>query len=250
VRAGGEEVAVTFDPAVADEHPDTVRLLTFGDRLLAELLASLGEPRAGTGRLVRVRLLDARRPLVAWYRPDGAVPVRVEDLGALTSALAAVPPGAADGLREQAERAFREAVARRLEAERQAAVGRAAERLSALVARGKEVLEQATYVWAARRAGGAGEVPALGPATVAAMVGDVGYPFGPLRAKVGDPPEVGVRRPGWKEVAHRSAKQLEGAWGALRAEADRLVHRIVDAEATADRVGAPLPAPSVESEVL
>jgi superfamily II DNA or RNA helicase len=252
VTVGGEEVAVTFDPTVSDEHPDSVRLLTFGDRVLEELLEALGKPHRPTGALVRVQLVDARRPLVAWYRPDASGVSRIDRLEDLRAALRADPGGEVqlDEVQALAEEDFAAAVTRRLEAEHQEALRRADERLSALRERARELLERATYVWAARQAGGGSQVTALGETTVQAMVLTEGYPFGPLGAKAAGMPSVGKDTPGWAEIEPKNAKQLEGLWQSLKNEAGRLVRRIVDAELARERIAAPPPDPVLEAQVV
>jgi len=51
----GEEVGVTFDPAVFDQHPSSLRLLSFGDEVFAALLESVAAPipTADAGRVIR-----------------------------------------------------------------------------------------------------------------------------------------------------------------------------------------------------
>lgn len=41
----GDAVSVTFNPEVFDRHPNSVQLLSYGNPLLDELLASAGDPR-------------------------------------------------------------------------------------------------------------------------------------------------------------------------------------------------------------
>jgi hypothetical protein len=66
----GESLPVTFFPKVFDDHPDTVRFLSYGSPLLADLLASVPEPKdKEQGALVRCRV-DGEVDLRAWYIPD------------------------------------------------------------------------------------------------------------------------------------------------------------------------------------
>ena len=56
VEWNGEHVAVTFRPELFDRLPDSLRLLTFGEPLLSELLAKVPEPGVAEdskGRLIR-----------------------------------------------------------------------------------------------------------------------------------------------------------------------------------------------------
>jgi len=51
----GEEVGVTFDPALFDRFPASLRLLSFGDEILGKLLEEVDDPVAvaGAGRILR-----------------------------------------------------------------------------------------------------------------------------------------------------------------------------------------------------
>ncbi len=66
-------VPVTFDPTVYDAHPDTVRLLSYGEPLLDDLLAQVEPPAAaedGTGLFRGTS--DSPVPMRAYYRPAGS----------------------------------------------------------------------------------------------------------------------------------------------------------------------------------
>ena len=65
----GESLPVTFNPKVFDEHPDTVRFLSYGNPLLVELLDSVPVPDvAETASLVRCQLKDDIE-LRGWFIP-------------------------------------------------------------------------------------------------------------------------------------------------------------------------------------
>jgi SNF2 family DNA or RNA helicase len=62
-----QRLHVTFSPSVFDEHPDTIRFLTYGSPLFAEILASIPEPEPlDTGGLVFCRV-SAEFDLRGWY---------------------------------------------------------------------------------------------------------------------------------------------------------------------------------------
>lgn len=66
----GESLPVTFSSKAFDDHPDTVRFLSYGSPLLADLLASVPEPEEKEqGGLARCRV-DGEVDLRAWYIPD------------------------------------------------------------------------------------------------------------------------------------------------------------------------------------
>jgi len=249
VTVSGEDTAVTFDAAVSDEHSDTVRLLTFGDRILEELLSSVGAPRRSLGRLVRIQTTDSPRKSVAWYRTVDVGVSRVDALADLHAA-ASDSVSTADGSLIEAEEDFARSLTHRLEAERDEAIRRVDERLSALRERARELLARATYVWAARQAGGGSQVGGITETTVRSMVTTQGYPFGPLSAKIMEPPAVGKDTREWVEIEPKNPKQLDGLWQATKTEADRLVRRIVEAEQARELSSAPPPSPSVETVVV
>lgn len=70
----GDFRAVTFDPAVFDEHPNTVTLLSFGSSLLDEMLAAIDDPADTQRNGVVAKLdMDCRGEVVGYFR-DGAGP--------------------------------------------------------------------------------------------------------------------------------------------------------------------------------
>jgi superfamily II DNA or RNA helicase len=245
VRVRGEEVAVTFEPAVADEHPERVRLLTFGDRILDDLLAMVEQPPRMARSLARVTLLEPSRPLVAWYRWDGSNVVRIDRLADLQAALrdgapSRVPADLADRAADQ----FAGAVLHLLEAEQAAARKREDERLSALRERARALVERAACIWAARTSG------QLSDLTVKAMIEREGYPFGPLALKVGEVPQVGSDHPAWAEAQSKKPNQLDGLWSAVRTEAKRLLGQIVEAERSRDAIEIEAPTPRVQARLV
>ena len=232
---GDSLVAVTFDREVFDAHPDTVRFLTYGERLLDDLLA-LVEPPCVADEPVGVLRLGVERPvpLRGYYRPGDGQPEPVEHLEGLESAVAA--PADLTWSEEQrlrAEADFREragAVQRDEEAVAQA--GRRAECL-ALVERGRQVLLRAALVELAL-----GQRPSLfGQAlpwefSEQAILGlrRHRYPFAPLLHLVDvnglvpsptDPFFVGLQ--------DKPDQVLRQRFEALREEADGLVRALVAA---------------------
>lgn len=86
------QVAVTFDAALFDEHPNTLRLLSYGSEVLAALLELVKAPEWGTvGNIVRCSA-DTPLPLRAYYTLDGkGLPRRIKRLADLRAALAVKP---------------------------------------------------------------------------------------------------------------------------------------------------------------
>ena len=81
---GGQERGVTLSPDIFDAHPDTLRLLTFGDDLLAAILEAVPAPDPGpSGPILRVST-DAEEKTTGYYQPG---PEPIATLGQLVDAL-------------------------------------------------------------------------------------------------------------------------------------------------------------------
>jgi len=67
----GQDQEVTFNPALFDEHPNTLTLLSFGSNLLAELLETVEPPATSDtdGWLARCGV-ESPVPVVGYYGPD------------------------------------------------------------------------------------------------------------------------------------------------------------------------------------
>ncbi len=75
-----EQVAITFDPGVFDKHPNSVQLLTYGNPLLENILASIPDPDGSDGSKGGIGLLaSSGHPPVSVCvhgTEDSAIPVR------------------------------------------------------------------------------------------------------------------------------------------------------------------------------
>ncbi|CAN5812398.1 hypothetical protein BH23GEM7_BH23GEM7_14170 [soil metagenome] len=84
----GERYSVTFDPAVFDRHPSSVALLSYGNKLLSELLEAVPEPAAGPENRGILARWTADPAPVAWFgRTDPAGVSSIETVRQLTEAL-------------------------------------------------------------------------------------------------------------------------------------------------------------------
>lgn len=84
----GEVLPVTFSPACYDAHPDTVRFLSYGSPLLAELLESVPAPEPDlTCQVVRLSARTDALKQCAWYLPseNGTDVVPVHDMAQLSA---------------------------------------------------------------------------------------------------------------------------------------------------------------------
>lgn len=249
VRWEGEDHEVTFRAELADEYPDTLRLLTFGDPLFASLLREVPLPSAPVFGLARVLSLQPSPPRAAWYRPIDSGLAEIQSLSALRGAL--TPSEATDGLLAEAQSAFLTVVLSDLERQHQDRIKERQERRSALIERGRRLLTQATYVWLGRRStllGGG--VPPLGSSTFSSMLTEVKYPFAPLAVKVGGEVDLSSGSPEWSGIASKTDKQLEGIWRSLEAEAKQLLQQLVTSDGTGAAATSMPPTVEVEAGLV
>ena len=71
MRTDRGRVAVTFDTDLFDSHPYTVRLLTYGNDLLADLLETVAEPGPNLANPVLRCWVEEPLPMRAYYTLDG-----------------------------------------------------------------------------------------------------------------------------------------------------------------------------------
>ena len=229
VKVRGREVAGTFDPTVADAHPDSLRLLTFGDRVLDEILADAAKGAATTGKLLRITTEDSPRRFVVWYGVRDDQLIRIESLADLIACLEQPTP-VWDRWEQEAREDFFASVKKWREAEQGFFRKRAKERLATLWAKGRETLVRAAYVWAALTRLDGVTAEEISGQTLSLMIEREGYPFGPLAQLVGELPKMGGDGLDWGEIEQKTPQQLEGLWQWVRMEAKKLVEEIRKAE--------------------
>jgi superfamily II DNA or RNA helicase len=145
----GQIQHVTFDPAVYDEHPNTVRLVTYGSELLTSLLAAVEPPHEATGGGQVVRC-EASLPVgrVAWYAVgEGTVtPIRtlsrLHDIIRSCGKTGSVTEGDIAAVRER----FNQDMAPLREQESKTAQAKERGRAAALAEEIRDLLVQAAYV--------------------------------------------------------------------------------------------------------
>jgi superfamily II DNA or RNA helicase len=229
---------VTFDRDVFDAHSDTVRLLTYGEPLLNDLLEAVASPATDElGAVMRVgRAGDP--PLCGYYRPVGGQAAPVTSLADLEQALASEEAWSLEAKAaarldfearcDKARRGWqeREDLQRRLLA-------------SQVVARGQRLLVEAAQVEVVlgRRPDlFEGDYPFNFEAPAVADLRRHGYPFAPLMKLVGlDGLAARADDPQWEEVSRLSVEQLKRRWRQLKEEAERLVKELADAATSAPR---------------
>ena len=232
----GQEVAVTFDPAAFDAHPNTLQLLTYGSPLLESLLGqvpALNEGEWVGGRVLRLAA-EAPLPRVAYYalEPDGQ-PRRLERLADVRAALEAVQADGEwpDEAVEAAQRDFRALAEGEWRSIEQAQARLAQAERSTLEAQAGRLLLDAALVELAL-----GQQPDLFgqeayPAAFdeSAVVGlkRHGYPWGTLlklvRSRIQAPRPTD---PFFVEIQGEAAEWLRRRFGTLEQRAGQLVERI------------------------
>ena len=232
--------AVTFCPDAADQHPETLRLLTFGDSLFSALLAEFPAPAPSRFGIARAATVGQAPPRAAWYRDAGDSLEAVESLASLRKAFDR--RGGNPGLSADARGAFLSALENGRNREGEAVRRRREERASALREKGRHILAKAAYVWLARRASlFEGGLPPMTTDTVQAMVQAEEFPFGPLALLVGADISLSPDDPDWQRVDGAAASSLELTMRRLESQAEALLDSLAGAP--------PPPPPESTSEI-
>lgn len=100
-----KEIAVTFDPALFDRYPNSLRFLSYGSPLLTEILGSVAESDEMPPYLARFAQ-DNGWPLCGWYDLRPLEPCPIESLADLRLALDSQFGDAPDGRRDRAQALF------------------------------------------------------------------------------------------------------------------------------------------------
>ncbi|MBC8248325.1 MAG: DEAD/DEAH box helicase family protein [Anaerolineales bacterium] len=230
------DVAVTFDAALFDAHPNTLRLLTYGSEVLTALLEAVPEPASDSGRRVLRCSTEGSLSLCAYYALDvSGRPQRVERLADLEVSYAREPDAQWSEETMAAARAdFRREIETLLQRQAQVVAGRQrAERL-ALEEQARQTLLHAALVELAM-----GQQPQLFAKealpvafTEEAVTGlkRHGYPFAPLLRLVNvDGLRPSPTDPFYTAVQGKSREALRGHFQALRDKAGRLVGLLANA---------------------
>ncbi len=237
LRSDHGEVAVTFDPATFDAHPNTLHLLTYGNPLLDSLLAQVAPPdvaESSEGRLLRLRV-ETPWPRVAYYAPDAdGRPRRLERLADVRAAMEG--PAPASWPEEAIEAAQRDLEAL-VEAEQQFATRAQTQweqaQRSSLEAQAARLLVEAALVELAlgqqAELFGDRSYPAAFDQMAVIGLKRHGYPWAPLikvvQAHIQAPRPTD---PFFTEIQGESADQLRRRFEGLRQRAERLVEQLVE----------------------
>lgn len=137
---------VTFDPQLFDEHPNTLKLLSYGSGLLEDVLSVVEPPQDNHDSGVIVRCsLDGAWSASGFYRlSDKSLIPSLSKLHPALDELAAVPITADQ--RHERESRFADAVRHRLTRDDKAATDRRNAQLSSLTEEMRQLLVEAAYV--------------------------------------------------------------------------------------------------------
>jgi superfamily II DNA or RNA helicase len=232
----GQMQAVTFDPAVYDEHPNSLKLLTYGGDLLAEMLATVEPPQVSPqgGQLARCSG-DGPVEAVSWH-PVGEQPgTLVRSLTDLREALrlpgtGGYPPETVvAGVRQQ----FEQQLAPIREREARTLHGQERNRAEALAEEIRDLLLQAAYVEFVKTTADGMFAPdgltSLSVETVRRLRRHK-FPFaGALRAVAVDGLTPSAKDPKYIKLAQAPAHQLDRRFEALKSSIAELLPRYVEA---------------------
>ena len=234
LQTDGGEVAVTFDVALFDEHPNTLRLLSYGEELLETLLHGVDEPDTVDAKTGVLRCTASGPvPLRAYYTLETGYVRRVKALADLQAILDSPPSFEhwTDEALSEAQRDFQSAAERANEQYQWVGDARQRNERLALEEKGRRLLLQAALVELAM-----GQRPELFGSqalptafTEQAVIGlrRHRYPFAGLLTLVS--PE-GLRPsptdPFYLEVQGQSLEQLRGRFGSIRSQVERLLKQL------------------------
>ncbi|HHV54949.1 MAG TPA: DEAD/DEAH box helicase family protein [Firmicutes bacterium] len=174
----GRSYDVTFDPAVADAHPGRVRLLTYGEPLLAEMLASVPAPVEAVGGPGVIRACAGEvRGWFALSRDGSLLPIT--SVGQLDEVLNGSQVAVDSSHLVEARRAVQAAAEKRLSCA--AEMDRAIENIR------RGTLEERARLLVARAAGFLVAAEGCDPSTALARLAEKGYPWAGLIRLVGYP---------------------------------------------------------------
>ena len=233
----GVAIPVTFDPKLFDEHPSTLRLLSYDEDLFSQLLQEVDDLRENDLPPCVVRITSESPMLSGYYNLTGAGVEPVLTLTELETALGQEPPSFDSNCQAEAQADFRkriEDVRQRAEAVKD--MRRRAE-IAAFLEKGRQLLLEATYIdlAMAHYRDLFGELPNLAGFTEEAVraLKRLGYPFAPLLLLVGtESVTPSPSDPAWIRLQEASQESLKRRLEAIKKPMGELIHKLksLDAE--------------------
>lgn len=107
LAVGDEQVGVTFNAAVFDAHPDTLHLLSYGDRIFEQLLAEIDhvQPSGDSTGVLRC-LSTSSIPIRSWFVPADSQHREIESVEHLESSVESELPAWPDEILDEAKAIF------------------------------------------------------------------------------------------------------------------------------------------------
>ena len=204
---------VTFDPDVARIYPEHVRLLTWGDPLLEEILHSIEEPmkiNAGMG-ILRLCGGNIRR----WFRFRNQELEPIRGLHNLVEALRNPGQPIPEEMIRNVQRRFQDTFRKEFQRQHQFEVERQTQILETTYHQGWMVLARTT-VWLSLRHG-------MEIREALRVLGNRGYPWAPLIVEIGYPKEE-ILTIAWDMFSDDEA--TDEKWEHLKREAKIILHKI------------------------
>jgi len=228
----GEDVGVTFDPALFDRFPASLRLLSFGDEILAKLLEEVGGPvlAAGAGRILRCAAQGEREQRGYFGVHEGRV-AEISTFAGLREVLGqSVPVGDLDPVRGKAREVFLAYVREARRREREVEEARRRATRLALEEEGRQLLLKAVLIeLAIARQQELWDEPSSAEFSEEAVLNlrRKGFPFAPLLALVN---VEGVRPaptdPFFVRIQGESRESLDRRMAALKTQITELVKKL------------------------
>jgi len=217
------DLAVTFLPEVFDRHPNTVQLLSYGEDLLDELLASVGDPaRASQPSGIAELVSPAPARVTVFAAPSKSGAETVPSLSELQKAVEAAPGDWVQAQVDAAERIAEGAAAAATAQLQEVESNRSAAERLALVEAARQVLVRCALIELARA-----QTPDLfqerlpysfGQEAVSGL-GRHGVPFRGLLSLLGsEVPDARATDSYFAEVQGLGTAQLKRRWEAQRRE--------------------------------
>lgn len=227
----GAAVSVTFEPHLFDEHPNTLRLLSYNEELFHQLLGEVATPEENALPPWIVRLASDDPPLCAYWRSTSSGIDPVHDIRVLEAALGQETPSFDHDRLAAAQAAFDQRVTELNKRESEIRDTRKRAEEVALEEKGRHLLLQATYIDLAMAplSGLYDRQPNLNGFTEEAVraLRRHGYPFAPLLVLVGtDGISPTPSDEAWARVQGASRESLQKKFDALKEPVAELVQKL------------------------
>lgn len=141
----GAQIAVTFNATQFDTFPDSLRLLSYGNPTLSEILASIPTPDTYPAHMARF-VADESWPLRAWYDLGGMQVQPITSFAALEKANQTADTLVPDASHAQAQQRFAQDVEATTKAYRQRLAQHVQQQRAVVQVRARRLLEQAALI--------------------------------------------------------------------------------------------------------